>query len=363
VSEAAIAPSTIAADVPQAVDAIVLHALQKDRGSRYQTADEFREDLEAALAGRRISNAALGSVAAGALVAGALATEALNTVPPTTATTTLPPAVPEADMLPDAGDEEKPNRTGLWILLCLLAAALIALAVLVLPGMLGGDKPPPVTKVSVPDLTSLTLDQATGVLTAKGLKLGTRETAASNDVPEGKVISQNPDSGALVNPATAVDIVLSTGPDAVEVPKLEGLTKSQATSALKEVGLKLGQVTQVESTEQDKGHIVSSNPSAGDSVAKDTAVAVEIASGKVTVPNVRGQTVSEATTTLTNANLKVDATQYEESTQPEGTVISQTNAGKTVDQGTTIKLVIAKAPATPTSTPTSTPTETPTSTP
>ncbi|GAA4351213.1 Stk1 family PASTA domain-containing Ser/Thr kinase [Angustibacter luteus] len=363
VSEAAIAPSTVADDVPPAVDAIVLHALEKDRGSRYQTADDFREDVEAALAGRRISNAALGSVAAGALAGAALATEAMGTVPTTAATTALPPAVPEADMLPDAGEEEKPNRTGLWILLGLLAAALIAVAVLVLPGMLGGNETPPVTKVAVPDLTSMTADQAVSALTAKGLKLGTHETAASDTVDEGKVISQDPGANAQVEPASAVNVVLSSGPDAVEVPKLEGLTKSQATSALKEVGLKLGEVTEVESTEQDAGHIVSSNPSAGDSVAKDTAVAVEIANGKVTVPNVRGQTVSEATTTLTNANLKVDATQYEESTQPEGTVISQTNAGKTVDQGTTIKLVIAKAPATPTETPTGTPTGTPTSTP
>jgi serine/threonine-protein kinase len=90
-------------------------------------------------------------------------------------------------------------------------------------------------------------------------------------------------------------------------------------------------------------------------------VTVEIANGKVTVPNVVGQTVSEATTNLTNANLKVDATTYEESTQPEGTVIRQTNAGKVVDQGTTIKLVIAKAPTTPTTT--STPTGTATTTP
>jgi serine/threonine-protein kinase len=156
-------------------------------------------------------------------------------------------------------------------------------------------------------------------------------------------------------------VIISSGPDAVEVPRLDGLTKSQAQKALEAVGLKLGDVSEVESTEQDKGHVVSSNPAAGDSVAKNTAVTVEIANGKVTVPNVVGQTVSEATTNLTNANLKVDATTYEESTQPEGTVIRQTNAGKVVDQGTTIKLVIAKAPTTPTTT--STPTGTATTTP
>jgi serine/threonine-protein kinase len=366
VSEAAVAPSTFTPEVPPSVDAIVLHALQKDRGSRYQTADDFRADVDAAQAGQRISAAAMGSAAAvGAGVgAAALATEAMTTVPPADGTTMLPPAVPEADMLPDTGDEETKNRTGLWILLGLLGVALLAVAVLVLPGMLGGEKPTTPTKVSVPDLTSMTVDQATSALRVKGLVLGTHETQADDTVPEGKVISQDPGVNAQVLPNSAVNVLISSGPDAVEVPKLEGLTKSQAESALKAVGLKLGDVTEVESTEQDKGHVVSSNPAGGDSVAKDTAVTVEIANGKVTVPNVVGQPVSEATTNLTNANLKVDATTYEESTQPEGTVIRQSSAGKVVNQGTTIKLVIAKAPATPT-TPATTPTGTgtPTSTP
>ncbi|WP_426564321.1 Stk1 family PASTA domain-containing Ser/Thr kinase [Angustibacter sp. McL0619] len=363
VSEAAVPPSTFAPDVPEAVDAIVLHALQKDRGSRYQTADEFRADVDAAMEGRRISAAAMGSAAALGVGAAALATEAMTTVPPADGTTTLPPAVPEADMLPEGSDEPDKNRTGLWILLGLLAAALLAVGVLVLPGMLGGNKPNVIAKVAVPDLTSLTVEQATGALTAKGLVLGTHETQPDDTVPEGKVISQDPGTGAMVLPHSAVNVVISSGPDAVEVPRLDGLTKSQAEKALAEVGLKLGDTTDVESTEQDKGHIVSSNPASGDSVAKDTAVSVEIANGKVTVPNVVGQTVAEATTTLTNANLKVDATKYEESTQPEGTVIRQTNAGKVVSQGSTIQLVIAKAPLPPTSTGTPTGTGTPTATP
>jgi serine/threonine-protein kinase len=149
------------------------------------------------------------------------------------------------------------------------------------------------------------------------------------------------------------------------VPKLEGLTKSPATKALADVGLKLGEVTHVDDSDQAKGKIVSSNPAQGDAVAKDSEVAVEISSGKVSVPNVVGQSVSDATTTLTNAGLKVDATEYEESTQKEGSVIRQSPENTTVAQGTTVKLVIAKAPSTPTQTPTPTqsPSESPTESP
>jgi eukaryotic-like serine/threonine-protein kinase len=180
-------------------------------------------------------------------------------------------------------------------------------------------------------------------------------------VPEGQVVSQDPSSGTPVDPGSAVSVVVSTGPDAVAVPELVGKTQAQAKAALEDAGLQLGKVTEVESTEQDKGRVVSSNPSPGDPVAKDSKVDVEIASGKVSVPNVIGLPLSEATTKLTDAGLQVKATKYEESTQPEGTVTQQSDQGKTVDKGTTISLVIAKAPATPTQT--GTPTTSPPTTP
>jgi eukaryotic-like serine/threonine-protein kinase len=359
VGEAPVAPSSVVSDVPDAVDAIVLHALQKERGSRYQTADDFREDVDSALTGRRISSAALGA-AAGIGAAGA-ATEALGAIPPAATTTTLPPAVPEAPILPSHDDDDdKPNRTGLWVLLGLIAAALLAVAVLVLPGLLSGDTPtPPVQKVAVPDLSGKTVEEATAALKAKGLTLGEQTTQADDTVPQDQIISQDPASGAQVEAGAAVAVVVSTGPEAVTVPDLVGKTEAEAKAALEKAGLQLGEVTKVDTKDQEKGHVVSSNPSSGDEVAKDTKVAVEIASGKVQVPNVIGMALADATTTLTDAGLKVKATKYVESTQPEGTVTSQTHQNDTVTQGTVIELQIAKAPAsTPTGTATPTGTDT-----
>ncbi|MGN6612517.1 MAG: PASTA domain-containing protein [Angustibacter sp.] len=356
----------MAGDVPDAVDAIVLHALRKERGARYQTADDFRDDVDAALSGRRISSAALGAVA-GAAAAGA-ATEALGAVPAAAATTTLPPAVPEAAILPGNGGDEfddKPNRTGLWVLLGLLAAAIIAVAVLVLPGLLGsgGSDTPVVQKVAVPDLSGKTVDEATAALKAKGLTLGEQTTRADDTVPQDQIIDQDPASGSQVDSGTAVTVVVSTGPESVQVPDLVGKTKAQAKAALEQAGLQLGDVTETDTTEQEKGRVVSSNPSSGDQVAKDTKVSIEVASGKVKVPNVIGQPLADATTTLTDAGLKVKAVKYDVSTQPEGTVTAQTHQNDTVDQGTVIELVIAKAaPSTPTETATPSETATPTQT-
>src|SRR5690606_8130478 len=51
ISEAAVAPGTLNPQVSPALDAVVLHALSKDKFERFQTASDFRSDLEAAAKG------------------------------------------------------------------------------------------------------------------------------------------------------------------------------------------------------------------------------------------------------------------------------------------------------------------------
>ncbi|HET8614982.1 MAG TPA: Stk1 family PASTA domain-containing Ser/Thr kinase [Actinomycetales bacterium] len=386
VGEAPKPPSDFEPSVPGPVDAIVLHALTKDRDERYQSADEFRDDLKAALAGRRISSAALGSAAgAGAVAAGATTpsqpTERIAPARETEAPATqaLGPIALPADptsQLPTVGDgygrydpadptlrpadgrgPQKANRTGLWVLLALLAAAIIALAVLVLPGLLGGSGSQK-AQVAVPSITGQTEAQARTTLSQHQLTAGTVTKETSDTVPEGQVVSQSPPEGTMLIQGGSVDFVVSSGKGEVIVPDLTGMTVDQAKKALADEGLTLGKQTESDSPDQRKGRVISSSPSTGESVAKDTPVDIEVASGKVRVPNVVGQSLEDATKTLTDAGLAVTAEKFEESTQPQGTVIKQDPASGLVDQGTKVVLVRAKPPATPTTTPPETPTTT-----
>jgi serine/threonine-protein kinase len=66
VREAPQPPSVFHPEIPPEVDAIVLKALAKDRGYRYQSADEMRADIEAHLDGQPVAAmAALGAVGNG----------------------------------------------------------------------------------------------------------------------------------------------------------------------------------------------------------------------------------------------------------------------------------------------------------
>src|SRR5215213_6511305 len=323
VGETPLAPSSVAPSVPQEVDAIVMHALVKDRAGRYQTADEFREDVDAVLSGRRVRAAALGSVGAGSAAA---PTEALGTAPAlagTAATQAMPVLQEPEPLLPEQDPErQEPRRFGLWVLLGLLLAALVAVLLLVVPGLLDRQPAAP-QQVAVPQLLGRTVAEAQTALNQAGLTVGSSTEQPSDEVPDGSVISTDPTEGAQVAPGTQVDLVVSSGPDTVDVPELAGRAQAEAQRALEDAGLAVGDVSKVESTDRAKGEVVSSDPAAGDAVPRATKIDLEVASGKVTVPNVVGLSLVDATAALTEAKLTVDGTTYRDSTQPPNTVLDQ----------------------------------------
>ena len=376
VGEAPQPPSAHNREVPHIVDAIVVHALVKDRTGRYQSAEEFRADVDAALTGRSISGAALGSVAAlgGGLAVAAAgeatrsgsgfgapagATEAITAVPTDAGTQRLTP-VTEASLgggrrreqvLSERSradvarsDPERPSRAGLWVLLALLAAAILALGFLVLPTLLGSgtDKP---ADVQVADVRGKTVAVATAQLKAQGLKV-TSADATSPDVAEGLVISQLPSDRTKVAPGTEVTLTVSTGPGTVNVPVLKGQSRADAEQMLKDVGLTLGEVTEVDSTEK-AGRVISSEPPALSPIAPKSPVALTVSTGKVKVPNVISFSLERAAQLLTEAGLTVDASTFVDSPQPDNTVIDQTFSGKTVPVGTKIRLIISAPTPTP----------------
>ncbi len=82
-----------------------------------------------------------------------------------------------------------------------------------------------VQPATVPNVVGSTQAAATTAITGAGLSVGTVTTATSTTVAIGKVISQNPASGASVAPGSAVNLVVSSG---TTVPNVVGLTQAAA---------------------------------------------------------------------------------------------------------------------------------------
>lgn len=66
--------------------------------------------------------------------------------------------------------------------------------------------------VEVPDVTGMSQSEAETTIMGSGLVAGDITTAYDEDIPEGCVISQQPEPGALIETGGAVDLVISLGP-------------------------------------------------------------------------------------------------------------------------------------------------------
>ena len=202
--------------------------------------------------------------------------------------------------------------------------------------------------MTVPNVEGLTQDAATNAITAAKLAGGTVTQQTSNTVTKGKVISQDPASGSSVAPGSSVSLVISSGPQMVTVPNLEGLTQDAATTAITAVKLTAGTVTQQTSNTVAAGKVISQDPASGSSSAQGSPVNLIISSGPqmVTVPNVEGLTQDAATTAITAAKLTGGTvTQQISNTVATGKVISQDpGSGNSVAQGSPVNLIISSGP-------------------
>src|SRR5439155_23731108 len=132
---------------------------------------------------------------------------------------------------------------------------------LVLPGLMD-RRPAAPRQVAVPRLVGRTVTEAEAALQQAGLVAGSSTEQPSDSVTDGAVISADPTEGTPVAPGTQVDLVVSRGPDTVDVPELAGRTEGEAKRALGDAGLKVGKVRRVQSTDRANGEVVPTDPAA-----------------------------------------------------------------------------------------------------
>ncbi|HSL85363.1 MAG TPA: Stk1 family PASTA domain-containing Ser/Thr kinase, partial [Bacteroidales bacterium] len=96
----------------------------------------------------------------------------------------------------------------------------------------------------VPDITGSTVEAAEIVLGNNGFMLGAVNQDYSDTVPQGEIISQDPMVNASMPKGSAVNVLVSRGPEIVlsDVPDLVGKTEREAQALLEARGLSVGTV-------------------------------------------------------------------------------------------------------------------------
>ena len=354
VGEAPAPPSVYNDAVGGDLDAVTLHALTKDREARYQTASDFRLDLENVRLGRPISDAALGTADA----VGAMPTQTIPAPYATPGTPTMvQPAITtynEASALGVGTETNEPARKGRGGKIALITIGVLALLALAGWGattLLSNRTPPPPAQVAVPQLVGKTDAAADRLLTANKLK-GNATNVASASVAAGLVVQQGTPPGTKVDEQTTVEYTVSAGPDTVSVPDVTNQTQAVARKTLEDAGFKVVAIVQENTADFDKDKVVKTDPAAGTTANRGADIKIHVATGNVQVPDdLVGGDFSVAAVRLNSLKLKYTRVDVPSADKPSNTVLEVANAGRVVKIGSTIEVKVAAA-ATPTPTPT-----------
>jgi serine/threonine-protein kinase len=233
----------------------------------------------------------------------------------------------------------------------LRVAALIAAAILLLAA--AGAVAFEATRIVVPShpvprLIGDTESQARAALDQVHLKLKVGPPRYSS-APSGTVMSQIPQVGRLKE-GRSVSVVLSRGPQPVEVPRnLANLTESAAAAVLQTLGLKLGSVQHQYSMTVPAGSVISSSPDQG-TLLPGQPVSIVVSAGKpiVAVPALTGaSSASFAAAQAALAAVHLTATEVDQysSTVPKGQVIGTVPpAGTQARVGSQVTVQVSKGP-------------------
>jgi eukaryotic-like serine/threonine-protein kinase len=131
-------------------------------------------------------------------------------------------------------------------------------------------------QLQVPSVVGLAEAVAEDAIDKAGLEVGDVKQQESQSA-RGAVLSTNPAVGTLVAPSTRVDLVVSSGPPAVNAPDVVGQPYASARAMLEQVGLQVGDVTTDSLSTATPQTVISQTPAAGSRIAPGTKVSLSIA--------------------------------------------------------------------------------------
>jgi serine/threonine-protein kinase len=325
VSEAPRRPSNVNPKVPPALDAVVMRALAKDPDARFKDADAFLKALDAA--------------------------ERAPDTPRPEDTAAFPVVSPEGEhaaadeageLPPDAywEDEERRRRRGRMFLIALLVAGVAALVAYAL------TRP---AHIEVPNVTTCganACDVGTATERLEGDGFDVDLEPRPSEAPRDTVLEQDPLptdlSGEEAEEGSTVVLTVSSGPAAVPVPEVAGLTEREATTVLEEAGFRVDPEFRFSDTIPED-RVIGTEPPAGQNQLTSEPVTLLISRGsnKVEVPDVVGLDDEAALDALSEAEL-AGTVVLRDDEAPAGEVVAQSpSAGQQVKSGTQVTIFVS----------------------
>lgn len=200
--------------------------------------------------------------------------------------------------------------------------------------------------ITVPDVTKVSLDEATSLLDEYGLRHEVLDRRANSAYPADYIIDQSPSAQQIVKPNRKVYLTVNTAttPQTV-VPDVVNMSLRNAEIQLENHGLTVG--TKSYESSRFRNTILRQSVAAGDTVSRGTVVNLAVSDGLgsriVEVPDVVGLRLSEAQQTITKAGLRVGEVRFQPSREfTPNTVISYSPDEEELTEGESLFLIVAE---------------------
>ncbi|MBR4282570.1 MAG: Stk1 family PASTA domain-containing Ser/Thr kinase [Clostridia bacterium] len=329
-----VSPRSINSSIPEGLEEITLHAMQKEPAIRYQSAAEMLMDIEKFKSNPSIQFEYKYFV-------DKEPTKYINDSADINKTKT------------EKNDDE-PKAPIIPILLGVATAFVIGLIVLgtVMAGKYlnwgpcsGGSG----TEIECPNLVGLYYDEVKNSDEYKDFTIiegDKRQYSAKYEA--GVIMSQTPTEGKMLKGKHEITVVVSLGNKAMSMPRFTNYKAEDVKISLEQMGIEPSNITVVEAYNDEvaQGYVVATTPGEGSTINAEQKVTIYVSKGAapidITVGNYVGSEESEAKRKIEGEGLTLGNVTYESSSYPIGYVISQSiGSGSSAKKNDPINIVVS----------------------
>ena len=352
-------PGDVNPDIPDELERITLKAMSADINARYQTATELLTDLED-FRQQQAAAAARADAAQGGEISEEGYLYDFNISPDVTPLGNAGEMTKEKYHLRRRRARKVSILSGVCGVLVFMIAVFIFLWNYWLKDIFSVAE-----RVNVPSFVGMDYQEVIDNPNYTSIFSFSIELAIDPSVPDGEVISQDPEadrSMMIVPEKIAVTLTVSTGVVETEVIDVTNIQYQEATIQLQNAGFRVEPVYEANDTVTED-YVIRTQPAAGESIAAGDTVYIYISAGPeiktVTMPQLVGMSLESAVERLESSGLSYGEPTYLHSDYDAGTVIRQSvTAYEEVEEHSRIYLWVSSGPE-PTPTPSPTPSEEP----
>jgi serine/threonine-protein kinase len=330
--EEIVPPSLINKEVSQALESIILKAMQKDKSKRYDNAIDLYKDLEKAL--NNPSNK-------------------IVTFDDDESPTRVMPSINDIDS--DTTEHKSSTKKSRKLPLFIGVVSAFVLSILLVSGIFYNmfkDKFL-IKELEVPDVKNLSYEAAKQKLESLGfMSIEKSKEQYSKVVEEGHILSQDPEAGEIVKETYTVRLTLSKGPKKVKVPNLIHKELDEAKLILENNNLKLGNIT-YKYDDLPIGIILEQSPNSDTEIAEDSEINLIVSEGRkiqtVIMPNLIGKNIDSAKETIKALGLiikEIDR-KYDPNVEKNSIISQSIKPGTEVKENSVVSLVVSEGPENP----------------